>query len=41
MTWSNKWASVYDRLFEIPGVESTKKKSEGMFSSIGPTKTGP
>ena len=36
---------VYDicivyRKFEIPGIESAKKKSKGMFSSIGATKQG-
>ena len=37
-TWSNQWTSVYNGIFKIPGIESAKKKSKGMFSSIGPTK---
>ena len=28
------------RKFEIPGIESAKKKSKGMFSSTGATKQG-
>ena len=39
-TWSNKWTSVQNRIFKIPGIETAKKKSKGMFSLIGPTKQG-